>query len=294
MHPEISRRSFLIGTAGLAALAACGGDDKPDVSVDRPGTTAKGSGGPLSVLVGTFGAVAGVEERIAFAVLEGTPPKPLADAGADITVSFAKVDGDPSPPEKATAHHEGIEERPYWSVRRTFAEAGNYVLEVNYEGRKAQAGLKLLDAGAATSPFPDQAFPAIASPTVADPKGVNPVCTRKPPCALHGKSIDVALREKKPSILLFSTPALCRSAICGPVLDILLDAEPQWKDRANAIHVEVFTDLTGQKATEAFTALKSTVEPLIYFVKADGTVADRFDGPVDKVEMRDAIARLLA
>lgn len=292
MHPEISRRSFLIGSAGLAALAACGGEDKPDVSVDRPTTTAKGSGGPLSVLVGTFGAVAGVEERIAFAVLEGTPPKPLADTDAEITVSFAKVDGQAGPPEKATPHHEGIEERPYWSVRRTFAEPGNYVLEVNYEGRKGQAGLKLLAADAATSPAPGKVFPAIVSPTVSDPKGVNPVCTRKPPCPLHGKSIDAALREKKPAIVLFSTPALCQSAICGPVLDILLDAEPQWKDKANAIHVEVFTDLTGQKATEAFSALKSTVEPLIYFVKADGTIADRFDGPVDKVEMREAIARL--
>ena len=293
MTPEISRRTFLLGSAGLALLAACG-DDSPDVSVPRTSTTEGGRKQPLSLVLGSAGIVAGIDERVAFAVLEGSPPRPVT-GGPEVTVTFTKVGGGTiGEPAKARYHREGIEERPYWEVRRTFAEPGNYELVATYDGRPVKAAFPVLARDAVKSPVPGQALPVVASPTVADPRGVNPICTRKPACPLHDLSVDAALAQKKPLILLLSTPALCRSAICGPVLDVLLDAKPLYDGRANVIHCEVFTDLSGQQANETFKAFNLSVEPIFYFVGADGLVKDRFDGPADKTEVEQAITKLLA
>lgn len=293
MAPEFTRRTFLLGTAGLAALSACGGGDDPQIVVPDTSTTEGKNGSQLSLVLGSAGIVAGIEERVAFAVLEGSPPRPVK-GGPQVTVSFAEATADgPGDPVEATYHSEGVEERPYWEIRRTFDKPGNYVMRATYDGRTADAGVPVLAPEAATSPYPGQPLPVVSSPTVADPKGIDPLCTRKPQCPLHDISIDEALGEKKPLILLFSTPALCQSAICGPVLDVLIGATPQFAGKANAIHVEVFTDLTGQTTTDAFKAFKLQIEPIFYFVGADGIIKERFDGPVDRPEMEQAIARLL-
>ena len=296
MGSEISRRSFLLGAASVAALAACGGDDDPDISVDRPSTSAGAATGPLSVVFGSFNPVAGLDERIAFAVLTGAPARPADVPKGDVAVTFTKAGGGAAPSKrlKAVSRRDGIEERPYWSIRHTFAEPGNYEMVVDYAGAPAKAAIEIVDAAKVKSPLPGQKLPAVASPTAGSPLGVNPICTRKPACPLHDVSLDAALKQSKPLIVLFSTPALCQSVICGPVLDLLVEAKPQYEGKATAIHAEVFTDLTGKAATDTFKAFNSQIEPLFYFAKADGTIVERFDGPVDRAELKEAITRLLA
>jgi hypothetical protein len=296
MAPEISRRTFLLGTAGLAALVACG-DDDPDVSVPRSSSTteATGAASKLSLVIGSQLVTAGFEERVAFAVLEGSPPRP-AKGGPEVKASFTKVGGGALGSEAAVAryHHEGIEERPYWEVRRTFSEPGNYVMKVHYDGRPVEAGMKVHAPGELKAPANGQPLPVVPTPTTADARGVDPICTRKPPCELHALSLDAALAQKKPLIVLLSTPALCQSAICGPVLDVLLDAKPLYDGKANAIHIEVYKDLTGQTPSDGFKAFNLQVEPVFYFVTPDGKVKERLDGPVDKVDLSEAITRLLS
>ncbi len=63
--------------------------------------------------------------------------------------------------------------------------------------------------------------PAIETDTVASARGdIESIDTRVPPAPeLHEKSFDDVL-GKQPVALLFATPQLCQSRVCGPVVDI--------------------------------------------------------------------------
>ena len=81
--------------------------------------------------------------------------------------------------------------------------------------------------------------------------GVNPICTRSEgTCPFHAQSLDTLVGNGKPTIVLLATPALCQSATCGPVLDILMAEVAPVASKLNVVHVEVFTDNTGKTATD--------------------------------------------
>ena len=125
--------------------------------------------------------------------------------------------------------------------------------------------------------------------------GVNPICTRTPsPCPFHEHSLETLIGNGKPTIVLLATPALCQSATCGPVLDILMGETTSVASRANIVHVEVYTDSTGKTASPAFQAFQIEGEPVLFLADKNGVVKERFNGPFDHSEARDAVARLLA
>ena len=47
---------------------------------------------------------------------------------------------------------------------------------------------------------------------------------------------------KKPVVLLFATPALCQSRVCGPVVDIAEQVKRDRGDEAAFIHMEIYND----------------------------------------------------
>ena len=47
---------------------------------------------------------------------------------------------------------------------------------------------------------------------------------------------------KKPVALLFATPQLCASRVCGPVTDIALQMKAKYGDQMKFIHQEVYVD----------------------------------------------------
>ena len=47
---------------------------------------------------------------------------------------------------------------------------------------------------------------------------------------------------KKPVALLFSTPQLCQSRVCGPVTDMELQMKSKYGDKMDFIHQEVYVD----------------------------------------------------
>ena len=65
--------------------------------------------------------------------------------------------------------------------------------------------------------------------------------TRVPPSDMH--DVDFAdVVGKKPVALLFSTPQLCQSRVCGPVTDMELQMKSKYGDQMDFIHQEVYVD----------------------------------------------------
>jgi hypothetical protein len=121
--------------------------------------------------------------------------------------------------------------------------------------------------------------PVVDTDTVASAKGdIKSIDTRVPPSDMHETSFkDVA--GKKPVALLFATPQLCQSRVCGPVVDIAAQLKEKYGDRVEFIHQEVYVDNTVDKGLrKPLQEYNLETEPWLFVVGADGRVKARLEG----------------
>ena len=84
--------------------------------------------------------------------------------------------------------------------------------------------------------------PVIHTPTAADVGGdMAKIDTRVPPDQMHEVDFADAV-GKKPIVLVFATPALCQSRVCGPVVDVAQQVADAYKGKADFIHMEICND----------------------------------------------------
>ena len=280
----------------MVVAAACGGGDESGGG-DRQAVsvTSTKPGDALNILVASSPILATrPDERVALVLLHGQDPIP---ADADVKVLFGQVQGQtvgttigPFTPER---HAEGLP-RPYHLVRATFPVPGNYAIQATVNGKEALAALEAVDGAKDLSPKPGEPMTSTPTPTPADKKGVDPICTATPPCPLHEVSLDAALAEKRPLAVLIGTPAFCETNTCGPVLDVMLAEMKPFEGQVRFLHVEVYTDRTAKTTTPAVNAFKLQSEPVLFLAGADGVVRERIPGPYDRAEFRSAIQKLVA
>lgn len=293
MLRPISRRSFLAGSVGAVVLAACGNDsedERTEVSVPED------DGGPdeaVSLLIGSSPIVAGeAGGRVSFLVYQGDRDPVAPDTR--VAVAFAPRDGELGSPVEAVRHDAGLDQA-YYLVETPFPSPGVWAVAARLDdGRSAQAAIEVKDPATMASPTAGEPMVAVPTATTADARGVDPICTRDPACPWHDLSLDQALQQGRPLAVLFGTPALCRTATCGPVLDVLLEERSRFEDQVQFIHVEVFTDLSGSTVTEPLRTYAFESEPVLLLAGGDGTVRRRINGIFDQEEARRSLEALLA
>ena len=100
--------------------------------------------------------------------------------------------------------------------------------------------------------------------------------------------------EGRPVALLFSSPALCESRVCGPVTDVAEQVKSEFDDEVDFIHVEFYEDNDASKGARSQSlAWGLNTEPWLFTIDADGVVAARIEGAFSADELRDAVRRAL-
>ncbi|HVV35485.1 MAG TPA: hypothetical protein VHC63_02700 [Acidimicrobiales bacterium] len=296
MSELLSRRAVLLGGSALAFMAACGKKSDKTIKVGHTSTT-QGQKNELSTVLAGSMLLAGIQERVTFALFQGVPAT-LVGADSAVHVAFQKPGTNEfSEPIEAERKSAGIEDRPYYMVHYTFDEPGNWGLRATVDGKTpGDAALTINDPAKVEWPVPGKPLFAVQTPTVDNTMDVNPICTRADgTCPFHTTSLDAVLgKNGKPTVALLATPALCQSATCGPVLEILMADSEAVRDKLNIVHVEVYSDMTGKTLSPAFAAFHTDSEPVMYLADKHGVVTERFNGPFDKTEAADALQRLLA
>ena len=132
--------------------------------------------------------------------------------------------------------------------------------------------------------------PKVDTDTLASAGGdVASIETRVPADDMHEENFADVL-GKKPVILLFATPALCQTRVCGPVTDIAAQMQKEYGDRATFIHQEVYEDNKIQKGLrEPLREFGLRTEPWLFAIGADGKVAARLEGSFGTKEFRKAV-----
>jgi hypothetical protein len=132
--------------------------------------------------------------------------------------------------------------------------------------------------------------PRIHTPTVASVGGdVKKIDTRMPPTTMH--DVDYAdVLGKKPIVLLFATPALCQSRVCGPAADIAEQVKSTRGNDAAFIHMEVYRDNEVNKGYRPqLAAFHLTTEPWAFTIDRHGRVAARIEGAFSARELNHAV-----
>jgi len=143
-----------------------------------------------------------------------------------------------------------------------------------------------------SSPIPDvgQRPPDIATDTAATVGGnISLLTTRLPPEQMHSVSLNQVL-GKRPIALLFSTPQLCISRVCGPVTDVAVELQRQFGDRVTFIHQEVYVDNQPSKGLRPqLRAFHLRTEPWLFTINRRGIITARLEGAFGTTELRQAL-----
>jgi hypothetical protein len=143
-------------------------------------------------------------------------------------------------------------------------------------------------------PGPGDKAPVIDTPTEADAGGdIESIDTRVPPSTMHEENFaDVV--GKKPIVLVFATPRLCQSRVCGPVVDVAEQLKADYGDQAAFIHMEIYRDNDVNKGFRPqVAAWRLPTEPWVFTIDKTGKVAARLEGAFSARELEAAIEKAL-
>lgn len=151
--------------------------------------------------------------------------------------------------------------------------------------------------------------PASKTPTVTDVGGdLRRLSTDlQPDPAFYRVSVADALARRTPFVLAFATPAFCKSAQCGPTLDLIKTVAKTSPSTVAFINVEpyqlTYTEGRLQPVLDANNQLQPVqavnewgilTEPWVFAVDRNGIVRGSFEGVVTEAELQAVIAEIAA
>jgi hypothetical protein len=297
----IDRREFLrlaaLGAGSLAALPlleACSKGSSAEQPVPQPFRTLVStlrSKPGLQVFPGAGDLIARTEQRFPFGMTDLQGTAVLADAR--VWVGQGRLATGPFPASAQRYAHLEHAGDPHGFLVATIPvpAPGLAWVMAQANGRYGFSAIQPLSVPAARA-VGQRAIP-VATPTIGHPRGVKTVCTRRPPCPMHGLRLDEALRARKPVVFTIASPLLCTSRTCGPVLDEVIDVRARSGKRALFVHAEPYKGDTATALSPTATAWRIPSEPWVWVIDRTGVVRARFEGPVVAAEIEPILKQFL-
>jgi hypothetical protein len=286
----LPRRTFLVGGAAAAVLAACGSHS----SASKVADSGLAKDDQLVMFQDLSTLITGIDQRFAFGI-QSADGSLITDGPATLALDLQTIDGKTVASALSAVRHESAS-RSYWVVSHQFDQPGNYQLVSKGVGHAAftvqtKDKVPLPNVGDHMIPFD--------TPTTTDNHGVDPICTRTPACPFHAQTLTQALQAGTPVAFLVATPAYCQTAVCGPVLDVLIDVSKAYAQRIQVVHSEVYsakfpTSGDPPPFAPALAAYHLGFEPCLFLAGADGVIRQRLDVIYDSGEVTAAFNSLLA
>ena len=267
----LDRRTFLLGAAAAGVAAACSGAE-PEVSysvVQRY---------PSDVFVPG-------EIRLPFSLANAA--EFITDGPDELGAQIVNLDGEPIG-DRITAVRRDITPAPYYAFRTTIDTPGVY--EINIDGGpRVGANFQVMERDQVFIPRPGDTLEGFDTPTIREPDGVDPICTREPVCPFHSLTLTEALASGRAVAYFVGTPAFCQTGSCTPALETMVGVEAEYSEDYVFVHAEVWTDLSATEVAPAIDALGIAFEPALFITDANGVVAERLDGLWDETELRERL-----
>lgn len=174
-----------------------------------------------------------------------------------------------------------------------FKKPGKYVVLglFRLDNRLLGAGTTVRVVKGSNVPQVGDAAPKIDTPTKDSVGGdLSKIDTRDPHDDMHDVNFADAY-GKRPIVLLFATPALCQSRVCGPVVDIaeqVRHARP--KDDVAWIHMEIYNNnQLNDGYRPQFLRYHLPSEPFLFTINRKGKIAAEIEGAFSADELQKAV-----
>jgi len=142
--------------------------------------------------------------------------------------------------------------------------------------------------------------PASRQATLADVSSIEDIDTSFPPRPhMHDVTVADALRAGRPIVIAFATPAFCKSRICAPVMDTVMDPlYAKYRDQAIFIHIEPYElpqlrQANQEEPVPATREWQLQTEPWVFVVDRQGRIAGKFEGIMAADEVEQALLQTL-
>lgn len=280
--PTPSRRAFLAAAGGVTLAGVAGVPRLAGATIPETSTALS------ALLVSNDLYATSMPQRVAFVIYRGPTPA----TGAPAQLALAPPGSSQGLIAPARQMNAGLPKgRGVYVIDAVLDQAGTYKGEVLVRGQRLPLALEVK--ATADAPAVGSQASRTPSPTPQQPLGVNPICTRQPPCPLHAGSLSDVIGTGRPVAVLFATPALCQTRYCGPVLDELLVARKPFEDRVTFVHVEIYTSNTGNTETPTVQAWNIPFEPFFYTVDGAGVIRGRLDSAFGRDELTPLLQALV-
>ncbi len=299
-RPAIGRRRFLVAAGGLALLTACGRSDRDDSATQGEGA---GGGSFDDLLLLQPGFADGL--RVASTLAAGTTIRApfflfSSDGGPAVNGLPDGLAGTLEGPDggmvdvELVRHDAGIP-TPYFLLAQEVTAAGLYRLHTSIDGEDQDAEFVVAEREEVSLVQVGDHLRPVATPTLDDSRGYDPICTRADPCPFHRVNLADVIDNGRPTALLIATPGYCQTSICGPSVELLI--ELGITADLDVIHSEVYLE-PGQindsgtfgEVGPVITTYGMTFEPSFIVADSTGTVVARLDFSFDRTEMATALA----
>ena len=244
--------------------------------------------------------------RVVFGVLDDEVG-PLSDAEVVVSTFFLTASGGQEGPVEtvdAVFRAWPVSPRGVYTAQLNFDRPGEWgigavVIDADGLERTASARVRIKDESA--TPKIGTSAPRSASKTLDDVDGFEQITTDfEPDADLYGMTIAEALDTGKPLIVVFSTPAYCQTATCGPQLDVIKELKAEYADRMNFIHIEVYDNPHEIEGDLSRAVISPTAEewglpsePWTFVVDGDGVIRAKFEAFTTREELEAAMAAVL-
>jgi hypothetical protein len=234
--------------------------------------------------------------------------EPLASATRPVELRLYNLAADAANPKVQTqaTFLPTIEGKPgLYRANVSFETAGDWGLETittEQDGSHRSGRMIFTVRPEGTTPAIGDQAPTSNTPTATSADEIAHVSTDNDPDPdFYKLSEPDALAQHKPFVIVFATPAFCRTATCGPTLDVIKSAAADYKDKLTFIHVEPYelTFTNGQLqpvltndnlpvAVDATNIWGLPTEPYTFVVDSSGKVTAKFEGIVAPEELHAA------
>ncbi len=292
----------MAGLILLLVTAACGSPEGSGVLA----TAVRDSDESLSILLMARDVEVG-EARLPVVVMRSDENRTrLDDRLEDLTFSYRLID------DEQFATLPGVIWRP-WPVRGgaytaapDFDRPGTWEVQVKFsdDGTERIGSTFVQVEQNSSAPGVGDKAPLSVTKTASTVEEVEQISSAfTPDPRFYSISLDEALTNGKPTIVLFSTPAFCVTQTCGPQLETLAELRETHGERIDLIHVEIFDNIremldTGDstigEVAQPVTDWNLITEPWTFFVDSDGIITARFEQFTTLAELSEAASSLVS
>lgn len=273
----------------LLLLAACGSSTGAPAEPTAVGPTA------VQVMLATDDFEAG-RPRVPFVLFSG--PERVADAQKVQLTAFDLSDATAVPGWTGEATNYSDYEVPYWVAYPELPQAGNWglVAEITLaDGTVEESQLVLEVKERPVTAAIGEAVPPSQNRTLTTTPDMSQLTSDDDPePAFYQMTVAEAIASGRPSVVVFSTPAFCQTAVCAPVLDSTEQVYDSFGDQVNFIHLEIYKEFNpALVVADEVTEWGLPSEPWTFVLDAEGKVFARLGGPVSVRELTAVLEDLL-